>query len=142
MENKPYADVWGDTVDLKHLAAGLVIGIVLGLTFYIGGLKLITHIFPQVLPNLKAAYALLVGIGGCLLAACISARLFAPKRLLKEGEFSGADRLAVLEELQIDLVKEAEELQHVSEYILDEMKELKLYDLFANTRKPDTTGGV
>lgn len=31
------ADIWGDTVDLKHLAYAMIIGIVLGFCFFSGG---------------------------------------------------------------------------------------------------------
>lgn len=130
MPNKSYADIWGDTVDLKHLATGMIIGIVIGLGFYLTGLTFIKANYPKLPLNLTTAYALLVGIAGCLLAAVISAKLFPPKRILTQGEFSDADRIAVLEELQIDLKKEIEELKTVDADVIEEMKELQLYDLF------------
>lgn len=137
MQNKSYADIWGDTVDLKHLAAGMIIGIVIGLGFYLMGLAYIKANFAKLPLNLSTAYALLVGIAGCLIAAVISAKLFPPKRILIQGEFSDADRIAVLEELQIDRAKEAEELKTVDADVIEEMKELQIYDLFAGkTGKP------
>lgn len=132
MERKSYADVWGDTVDLRHLAIAMIIGIAISLTCYILGLKYITANFPKVAANLKTAYALLIGIGGCLVSAVISAKLFAPKRTLKEDHFSLEDREAVLAELQVDRAREAEEIKTVPPRIAMEMKELQLYDLFAD----------
>lgn len=133
MDKKPYADVWGDTVDLRHLAIAMIIGIAISLTCYILGLKYIQASYPKLAPNLKTAYALLIGICGCLVSAVVSARMFAPKRILKEDEFSLEDREAVLAELQIDRAREAEEIKTVPPRIAAEMKELHLYDLFAGT---------
>jgi multidrug transporter EmrE-like cation transporter len=131
MQNKMYADIWGDTVDLKHLAMGMLIGIVIGLSFYLAGITYLKANYPKLPLNLTTAYALLVGIAGCLFAAVISAKLFPPKRVLNQGKFSDEDRMAVLNELQIDSAKEAEELKLVDADVAAEMKELQLYDLFA-----------
>ena len=130
MDNKSYADIWGDTVNLKHLAGGLGIGVVLGLGFYIVGVNVLQTYNPKLPVNLMKAYALLIGIVGCLLAAVISAKLYSPKRILKQGEFSDEDRIAVLNELQVDREKEKEELKQVGPECVAEMKELQLYDLF------------
>jgi multidrug transporter EmrE-like cation transporter len=139
MQNKIYADVWGDTVDLKHLAMGMLIGIVIGLSFYLAGVTYLKANYPKLPLNLTTAYALLVGIAGCLLAAVISAKLFPPKRVLNQGKFSDEDRMAVLNELQIDIAKEAEEIKLIDADVAAEMKELQLYDLF--TGKPERQKG-
>lgn len=133
MEKKPYADVWGDTVDLKHLGIAMIIGIIISLSFYMFGLHYLKANFPKLAANLMTAYALLIGISGCLLSAIVSAKLFKPKRKLNEEEFSEADRLAVLEELKIDREKEAAELETVGPQIIQEMKDLQIYDLFASS---------
>lgn len=130
MDKKPYADIWGDTVNLNHLAGGLAIGIILGLGSYLLGLNFLKATYPKLPANLLTAYSLLVGIVGCLIAAVISAKLFTPKRVLNQGQFSDEDRLAVLEELQVDREKEKEELKQVDAECVAEMKELQLYDLF------------
>jgi len=142
MEKKPYADVWGDTVDLKHLAIAMGIGIIISLSFYILGLNYLQANFSKLAANLMTAYALLIGIAGCLLSAIISAKLFKPKRKLNEEEFSEADRLAVLEELKIDIDKEAEELQSVGPKVIQEMKDLQIYDLFAQKNAKSKVGEV
>lgn len=131
MEKKAFADVWGDTVNLRHLAIGMILGIVISLACYILGLKILQANYPKLAANLMTAYALLVGIAGCLISAVITANLFKPKRTLNEEDFSVEDRTAVLDELQIDRVREAEELKTASPAIVEEMKELQLYDLFA-----------
>lgn len=140
MEKKAFADVWGDTVNLRHLAMGMILGIVVSLTCYIIGLKVLQANYPTLAKNLMTAYALLVGIGGCLLSAVVTANLFKPKRTLNEEEFSEEDRASVLDELQVDRAREAEELKMVSPAIAEEMKELQLYDLFAGKTESKKVG--
>lgn len=132
MEKKTYADVWGDTVDIRHLAFAMIIGIVISLLCYVLGLSFVKSNFPKVPANLTKAYALLIGILGSLISAFVSAKLFKPKRILKEGHFSEEDRNLVLDELQIDRNKEAEELKTAGPAIIEEMKQLQLYDLFVD----------
>lgn len=140
MERKIYADVWGDTVNLKHLAIAMLIGIVLSLSSFILGLDFIHESFPKLPKNLNSSYALLIGILGCLLSAVISANLFKAKRVLNQNEFLDEDRNALLEELQIDREKEADELKTVGPQMVEEMKQLQLYDLFA--RKDENRKGA
>ena len=45
-----YADVWGDTVDVRHLSFAIVIGIVVSLSCYILGSEFYSIKFP---PNSK-----------------------------------------------------------------------------------------
>lgn len=135
MERKKYADVWGDTVDVRHLSLAIVLGIVGSLSCYILGLSIIQSNFPQIAENLSKAYALLIGIFSSLLCACISTKLFKPKRILKEKNFSEEDRNLVLEELHIDRDKEAEALKTVEKVIIEEMKNLQLYELFSGKKE-------
>ncbi|MBF0528647.1 MAG: hypothetical protein HQK55_05130 [Deltaproteobacteria bacterium] len=138
MQDKVLADVWGDTVDLKHLALAMVIGVVISLTFYLLGLMYLQNSYPNLTKSLMTAYALLIGILGCLSSAVVSAKFFKPKRSLNEDHFSEKDRNAVLDELQIDREKEAEELKSVGPEIIAELKNLELYELFAgNNHQPD-----
>ena len=134
MQESRLADIWGDTVDLKHLAAGMSIGIILGLVFYLGGINVIKTQFPKLPANLVTGYALLSGIVGCLLAAFVSAKLFPPKREVKEAELSEEERLLVIRELNLDMEQEALAMQGLSPEIEEEMKQLKLYDLFGGRK--------
>ena len=135
---KPYADVWGDTVDLRHLSIGIVIGIAVSLTFYLVGLKFIVRSFPKIPQNLTQAYALLIGILGCLVSAVVSTKLFPPKRTLRESQFNAQEREAALSELQIDWEREREELKTLSPQIVAEMKELQIYEIFAEPKTQAT----
>lgn len=128
------AEIWGDTVNLKHLAGAMSIGVVLGFLFYRGGLFLIETQLTQLPANLHKSIALLVGIVGCLLAAVVSAKLFPPKRIMSEQHFSNEDRERVLKELQVDLDQEAEEMKTMPPSIVREMEELQLAEVF---RKPN-----
>jgi len=132
------ANVWGDTVDLKHLAGAMLIGIGLGFSFFKGGQMTLERMYPAMDKGLSNAMAMLVGIVGCLLAAVISAKLFPPKRTLSEQQFSEADRERVLKELQVDLAAEAEYMKTMSPEMLREMRELKLDEVF---RMPDAQSG-
>jgi len=135
---KPYAEVWGDTVDLRHLSIGIVIGIAVSLTFYLVGLKFIVRSFPKIPQNLTQAYALLIGILGCLVSAVVSTKLFPPKQTLRESQFNAQEREAALSELQIDWEREREELKTLSPQIVAEMKELQIYEIFAEPKTQAT----
>jgi len=128
--NTELAEIWGDTVNLKHLAGAMVIGAVLGFCFFYGGLQAIKYLYPDIQKSLQEALALLVGIVGCLLAAIISARLFPPKRFLIEQEVSQEDREQIIHELQIDIEQELKDMETMPKAILDEMRELKLLEMF------------
>lgn len=133
-----FADIWGDTVNLKHLGGAMVIGVILGFSFFWSGLQVIKAQYPTIQASLQNASALLVGILGCLLAAVISAKLFPPKRTLSEQNFSDEDRERVLTELQIDRAAEAEAMKTMPADILAEMKELQLDKVFS---QPDSSKG-
>jgi hypothetical protein len=122
--------IWGDTVDLKHLGAAIIIGVTLGFAFYRGGLFIIETQFSQLPVNLHKSIALPAGIAGCLPAAVISAECFPPKRIMSEQSFSNEDRERVLRELQIDPDREAEEMNTMPPFIIKEMEDLQLADVF------------
>lgn len=72
------AEVWNDTVDLRHLAWAIAIGIAVSVAgFYAASGWLRDKVAS---PELAHAYAMLAGLAGCVLAGVICARLFPPKR--------------------------------------------------------------
>ncbi|WP_280421424.1 hypothetical protein [Nocardia carnea] len=79
-EHPQYLEVWGDTVVGRHLAVSVVIGVGLSLA----ALLLSNWAFSSFVTNesLADAYALLVGIAGCVVAGVICGRLFRPKRIV------------------------------------------------------------
>ncbi len=123
-------EVWGDTVDLKHLAWAIVIGIVISLAGYGAASRLLAASVAT--PELAKAYAMLAGLAGCLISGVICAVLFKPKREVIEGRAADpAWRQEVLDRL----VEQTGPLGSVADLppsVVKEMKELEIYELFAN----------
>lgn len=124
------AEVWSDTVDLRQLAWAIGLGIVISLAGFFAASRWLRGIVAS--PELAHAYAMLAGLAGCVLAGVICARLFPPKREVIEhtSTHDPAWRAEVLAEL-------AEQpgglgtLADLPEAVKRELKELDLYDLFA-----------
>jgi hypothetical protein len=121
------AEVWGDTVDLKHLAWSVVLGVAISVGAFEAGKLLLSSVASD--PAIVRADAMLVGLGGCLLAGVVSAALFRPKRIVVEQTVHESDRMDVLARL-------AEEwggigsLADLPASARAELKELGLLDLF------------
>lgn len=124
------AEVWSDTVDLRHLAWAIGIGIAISVTGFYAASRWLRGIVAS--PELAHAYAMLAGLAGCVLAGVICARLFPPKREVVEhsSTHDPAWRAEVLAEL-------AEQpgglgtLADLPEPVVRELKDLDLYELFA-----------
>ena len=128
------AEVWNDTVDLRQLAWAIVIGVGISVTaFFLASRWLRTVVAT---PELAHAYAMLAGLGGCVLAGVICARRFPPKRIVNEENAASdpAWRAEVLAELaaQPGGLGRASDLPPAT---VQELRELGLYDLFAE--QPD-----
>lgn len=131
-EKRTYVTLWGDTADFKHSLMAMVIGAVLGLAAYLIGLRIFQQALTGTDESLIKAYALLCGLAGCLVAGALSAKLFAPKRAVREGEEQGkVGNRKLLEEMNLDPEEEARELENLPPEVVREMKELNIYDLFA-----------
>ena len=76
------AEVWGDVVDLRHLAGAMVIGAGVSLGLYF----IASHLFAATVGSVEVgrSYAMLVGLLACVAGGAISARLFPPKRVMTE----------------------------------------------------------
>lgn len=122
------AEVWGDTVDLRHLAWSIVLGVAISVGAFEAGKRLLASIVNDA--AIVRADAMLIGLGGCVLAGLVSAVLFRPKRVVVEHAVDESDRTAVLAQL-------AEEwggigsLADMSASAKAELKELGLLELFA-----------
>jgi len=126
--------VWGDTVNFKQLLLGMVVGAVLSYASYAGGLSYLKHYHPSLNKGLLMGYALLFGVGGCVIVGIIAARIFKPKRIFCEEDFN-LDKEKVLGELNLDLEKEAKYLLTTPRDVVAEMQELGLYHLFAGQKQ-------
>ncbi|QPR36085.1 hypothetical protein I6G96_06650 [Delftia acidovorans] len=125
------AEVWGDTVDLRHLAWAIAIGTGISvLGFYLASRWLATVVESR---HLAHAYAMLAGLAGCVIAGVICARAFPPKREVTELDTSNDPewRREVLEELARQ-PGGLGTVQDLPPAVVQELKELKLYELFAD----------
>lgn len=123
------AEVWGDTVDLRHLAWSIAIGIGISVVgFFLASRWLATFVESK---QLAHAYAMLAGLAGCVTAGVICARAFPPKREVTEQDISTdpAWRSEVLQELAAQ-PGGLGSIADLPPAVVQELKELKLYELF------------
>ena len=91
--------------------------------------------------QMAKAYAMLVGIVGCLVGGAISAKLFKPKRSVVEHQADPAWRAQVLSELRAEF-GDLGQLSDLPADTLAELHEMDLYALFADDERnilPDAT---
>ncbi|MDH6592123.1 hypothetical protein M2165_002012 [Variovorax sp. TBS-050B] len=125
-------EIWGDTADLGHLAWSIAIGVGVSLAGYLVASRVLAGAVST--PELARAYAMLAGLGGCVLSGLVCARLFAPKREVVEG---GEVDPRWREEVLAELAGEHGDLGSVDDLppaVAREMKELELHALFAAYR--------
>lgn len=123
-------EVWGDTADVRHLSWSIVIGAVVSLAGFLIAKKVLSGAVANA--DLARAYAMLAGLGGCLVSGVICACLFEPKRKVVE-EGAAVDNVWV-EEILSQLEAQTGDLGSVADLppaVVTEMKELKIYDMFA-----------
>jgi hypothetical protein len=123
-------EIWGDTADLGHLAWSIAIGLVVSLAGFLLANRVLASTVAT--PELARAYAMLAGLGGCVVSGVICAFLFTPKREVVEG--AAADP-RWREEVLAELAGEHGTLGSVDDLppsVVREMKELEIYELFAS----------
>ncbi len=118
---QPYRIVWNDAVDLRHLAASIVVCVVIGLPAYLVAEAVLEANLEQT--SLAGGYALLVGLAGCVVGAAVCTRLFPPKRVLAEDD--SADRVEALAELET-MGGTPESFAGLPKDVQDEMRSLGL----------------
>jgi len=130
MPQRQLVEVWGDTVDVKHLAWSIILGIGISLPAFLLASRWLSSLVSS--PDLARAYAMLAGLGGCVLAGVLCAVIFKPKRIVVEGAtadpFWRQQVLSQLHEQTGDLGRVAD----LPPGVVQEMKELQIYDLFVN----------
>ncbi|MGO4328640.1 hypothetical protein AB4Z48_12420 [Cupriavidus sp. 2TAF22] len=135
-------EVWGDTADTRHLAWSIAIGAVVSLTGFLIASRILAGLVRS--PELARAYAMLAGLAGCLLAGVICALVFRPKREVIEDAAGGpgaAHAPAWREEVLDKLEEETGGLGSVADLppaVVQELKELQLYELFASRERRAT----
>ncbi|MBG0846831.1 hypothetical protein DP090_008155 [Pseudomonas sp. MDMC216] len=125
-------EVWGDTVDSRHLVLAILISAVVSLGTYALALGILADILDSA--QMAKAYAMLFGILGCLGGGTISAFLFKPKRDVVEHVADPAFR----EQVVNDLLKEygsLGRLEETSPEVIAELRDLGLYELFRDAQR-------
>lgn len=94
-----YLEVWGDTVDARHLSLSVALGAAVAAPTFLGA----RWIFSRTVENqtLAGSYALLLGLAGCVLAAVVAARLFPPKRVVRESSATLESRQEALDSIAV-----------------------------------------
>ncbi len=125
MDNKNLLEVWGDTVDSRHLLASIALGAGIAVPVYL----LAEWGFGEMTGGtaIGRSYALVTGLAACLVAAVIAANIFKPKRIVLVGEQKAGSREAAMDAIEDELgpLGDPDELPAAA---LQEVKELGLYD--------------
>ncbi|NKY58182.1 hypothetical protein [Nocardia flavorosea] len=134
-EHPQYLEVWGDTVVGRHLAVSVVIGIGVSLA----ALLLSDWAFSSFVANesLAEAYALLVGIAGCVVAGVICGRMFRPKRIVvtdASEDVAVGEVIAALREERQGLGS----LDDLPDHTRRELEDLGLQPRFAAAERENT----
>ena len=120
-------EVWGDTVDSRHLVASIAVGAVCSLGAFFLAERLLTGWVES--SQMARAYAMLLGILGSLVGGAVSACLFKPKRHVVEHVTDPAWRQQVIEELRVEYGGIGQ-LSDLPPEVRAELRELGLERLF------------
>lgn len=123
-----FTQVWGDVVALRDLRLAIPIGAAISLTAYLGASALFARVVED--PSMARAYGMLVGIVGCILSGAVCAVLFKPKRVVHERIADTAWHEQVIDQLAAERGGIGR-MSDLSPATVSELKELGLYDLFA-----------
>lgn len=135
MEKKTeFISFWGDTVDQKELFIGIISSVIVSYAAFYGGKVYLSTHFASMGKNLIAGYSLFLGLVAAVVVAVIIARFFKPKRIFHEDECH-FDKEKFIQEYDLDLEQEALHLKNSSPEIIEELKQLGLYSIFAEKEK-------
>ncbi|EPF74443.1 hypothetical protein [Acinetobacter rudis] len=126
--NEELVEVWGDTVSLSALIKSILIGAIFSVSFFYASQLVLTKIVEN--QTLAHAYSMLCGLVGCLIAGFVCSILFKPKREILESENQSMEWFDLLIEQWEKEGKSIGELDELPEKIVQELKELNLYDAF------------
>lgn len=121
-------EVWGDTVDSRHLAGSIALGIGGALPVYL----IADSVFPHLVANrsLAHSYALVAGLLASLIAGVVAGILIKPKRVVREVAVSAEARREAL----AAIIEDGGELTDPSTWepqLTRELQALGLYETFA-----------
>lgn len=121
--------VWGDTVDLRQLIAGLAAGAVVGYASFAAAESYLFAYHDYLKPGVLMGYALLIGVAGSVFIGALAGTVFTPKRIVREG-VPVRDRASLFRELRTDPAEEARHLASVAPDVIAEMRRLGILELF------------
>jgi hypothetical protein len=132
VDDSRLVEVWGDTVDERHVKIAVALGVLLAVPSFLGAREIFTATMEN--QDLARTYAMLAGLASCLVSAVISARFFKPKRIVTERQLDPEEQIAAAMELA-QLPLGLGTLASLSQAEQDEMRRLGLYDVFAEAER-------
>lgn len=119
-------EVWGDTVNFRSMLFAIVIGSVVSTgTFLLAKLYMSSLSGDATLLN---GYAMLIGLGGCLLSGFICSILFKPARTVIA---SSEDNSENVKEFIVELIKDDPNYTSVNDLPSEVKEELELLQLMS-----------
>lgn len=131
------AEVWGDTVDLRHLAGALLIGVGASLGAYAGALHALGG--PGDGDQVAGTWAMLAGLVGCVLAGVVCARLFPPKRIVSATGVDSEARAEAIAELCAE-PRGLGTLDQLPAVVVQELEQLGLREAFERAQPGAESG--
>lgn len=125
-------EVWGDTVDSRHMCGAIVLGGGLAAPTFLIGREIFTATVED--QTLAQSYALLLGLAACLIAATIAARLFKPKRIVRETSGIHSARREALARIAAE-GGEWTDPAELDSKIRAELHQLGLYDVLVEAHR-------
>lgn len=122
--NNNLVEVWGDTVNFKSMLFAIVIGSVVSTgTFLLAKFFLSSSSGDTTLLN---GYAMLIGLGGCLLSGFICSIMFKPARTVISSQEDNSDNVKAF---IVDLIKDDPNYTNVNDLPSEVKEELNLLQL-------------
>lgn len=124
--NNHLVEVWGDTVDFRSMLLAIVIGSVVST-----GTFLLAKFFLSFLSGdttLLNGYAMLIGLGGCLLSGFICSVMFKPARTVISSQEDNSENVKAF---IVDLIKDDPNYTSVNELPAEVKEELELLQLMS-----------
>ncbi|MGP5436508.1 hypothetical protein [Psychrobacter alimentarius] len=122
--NNNLVEVWGDTVNFKSMLFAIVIGSVVSTgTFLLAKFFLSSSFGDTTLLN---GYAMLIGLGGCLLSGFICSIMFKPARTVISSQEDNSDNVKAF---IVDLIKDDPNYTSVNDLPSEVKEELNLLQL-------------
>ncbi|SJN36040.1 hypothetical protein [Psychrobacter sp. JB385] len=132
--NSDLVEVWGDTVNFKSMLFAIVIGSVVSTgTFLLAKFFLSSSSGDTTLLN---GYAMLIGLGGCLLSGFICSIMFKPARTVISSQEDNSENVKAF---IVDLIKDDPNYTSVDDLPAEVKEELNLLQLMTVFQEAEET---